>query len=123
MCSVLYEFDSEKAFVSKRQVNLYQPNLRPAVVHSPYLPSYDFSNIPVYEIYSWKMVIYDRKIAAIILYIGSTLGTQIYSKFALNGLLRISLAYDYICWLEMLYMRDFWCQTCNTFIKNVQFFF
>ena len=36
-------------------------------------------NIPMYEIYSWEMVIYDRKIAAIILYIGSTLG-NIYRK-------------------------------------------
>ena len=33
----------------------------------------------MYKIYSWEMVIYDRKITAIILYIGSTLG-NIYSK-------------------------------------------
>ena len=52
------------------------------MVHSPYSPSYDSSNIPIYEIYSWKMVINDRKIAAIILYIGSTLGNM-YSKYVI----------------------------------------
>ena len=67
ICSVLYEFDSEKALVSKRQVNFCQPSA--SMVHSPYSPSYDSSNIPMFEIYSWKMVIYGRKIAAIILYI------------------------------------------------------
>ena len=44
-------------------------NLQPPVMNSPYSPSYDSSNIAMYEIYSWKTVIYDRKIAAIILYI------------------------------------------------------
>ena len=92
-------------------------NLRPPVVHSPYSPRYDSSNIPMFKIYSWKMVIYDRKIAAIILYIESTLGS-IYSKYAM--FLWISLAFDYIRWLAMLYIRDFWCQTCNTFIKMVR---
>ena len=37
------------------------------MVHSPYSPGYDSSNIPMYAIYSWKMVIYDRKVSAIIL--------------------------------------------------------
>ena len=51
-------------------------NLRPPVVHSRYCSS----NISMYEICSWQMVIHDRKII-IILYIGSTLG-NIYSKYA-----------------------------------------
>ena len=34
-------------------------NLRPPVVHLPYSPIYDSSNIPMNEIYSWKMVIHD----------------------------------------------------------------
>ena len=46
--------DSGKAFISKRQVILLL-NLWPPVVHSPYSPCYDSSNIPMYEIYSWKM--------------------------------------------------------------------
>ena len=57
-------------------------NLRPAVVHLPHSPSYDSFNIPMNEIYSWKMVVYDRKVAAIILYIGSTLG-NICSKYTI----------------------------------------
>ena len=52
------------------------------MVHSPYSPSFESPNIPMYEIYSWKMVIYDRKISDIILYIGSTLG-NIYRKYAI----------------------------------------
>ena len=32
-------------------------SLRPPVVHSHNSPSYDSSNIPIYEIYSWMMVI------------------------------------------------------------------
>ena len=55
-------------------------NLRSPVVHSPYSPSYDPSNTPMHGIYTWKMVIYDRKIAAIILYIGSMLG-NVYNKY------------------------------------------
>ena len=57
-------------------------NLRPPVVHSLYSPSYDSSNTPMYEIDSWKMVIYDRKIAAIFTYIERTLG-NIYCKYAI----------------------------------------
>ena len=55
---------------------------RPPVVHSPYSPSYDSSNIPIYENYSWNIVINDRKIAAVILYIRNTSG-NIYSKYAI----------------------------------------
>ena len=57
-------------------------NLRLPVEHSPYSPSYNSYNIPVYEIFSWGMVIYDRQIAAIILYIWSTLG-NICSKYSI----------------------------------------
>ena len=28
----------------------------------------------------------------------------------------------YECWSAMMYMYDFWCQTCNIFIKNRQIF-
>ena len=38
-------------------------------------------NIPMYEIHTWKMVIYDKKTATFNLYIGSTLG-NIYSNYA-----------------------------------------
>ena len=55
-------------------------------MHSPYSPSFESPNIPMYEIYSWKMVIYDRKISHIILYIGSTLG-NIYRKYAIVWLI------------------------------------
>ena len=60
----------------------YFINLRPPVVHPPYYLSYDSFSIPMYEIYSWKRVIYDRKISAIILCIGRTLD-NIYSKYAI----------------------------------------
>ena len=46
----------------------YFINLRPPVTNLAYYPSYDSSNVPVYKIDSWMMVIHNRKIAAIILY-------------------------------------------------------
>ena len=73
-------FNSLRIWLRKRFRKTLFINLRSPVVLSPY-SSYDSSNIPKYEIYSWKMVIYDHKITAIILYIGSTLG-NIYCKYA-----------------------------------------
>ena len=68
--------------LSYQNARLIFINLRPPVVNSPYSPRYDPSNIPIYEIYSWKMVTNDRKITATILYIGSTLG-NIYKTYAI----------------------------------------
>ena len=71
-----------KKRLSYQNGRLYFINLRPTMVYGPSSPSYDSSNIPVYEIYSWKIT-YDRKIAAVIVYTGSTLGS-IYSKYAIG---------------------------------------
>ena len=35
-----------------------------------------------------------------------------------SSLLWISFAFDYICWLAIMYMCDFWCQTCKISIKG-----
>ena len=57
-------------------------NLRFLVVYLTYSTGYDTSNIPIYIICSWMMANNDWKIAAIILFLESTLG-NIRSKYAI----------------------------------------
>ena len=70
------------------------------VVYLTYSPGYDTSNIPMYIISFWMMAINDWKIAAIILFLGSTLG-NIHSKYAIVYVW-ILFALDCICWLASL---------------------
>ena len=58
---VHFSTNSTQKRISYQNGRLIFVNLRPPVVYSPYSPSYYSSNIPMYEIYSWKMVFYDRK--------------------------------------------------------------
>ena len=83
-------------------------NIRPPVVHPPYYLSYDCSYIPMYEIYSWKRFINDRKISVTILCIGSTFG-NIYSKYAIVYC-GYHFSFDYVCSSAIMHMCDFWCQ-------------
>ena len=39
-----------------------------------------------------------------------------------NSLLWTAFAFDYMCWLAIMHMHSFWCQTCNIFVKNGQIF-
>ena len=102
-------------------------SLRLPVVYLTYSPGYDTPNIPMHIICSLMMANSDWKIAAIMLFLGSTLG-NIHSKYAIVYLW-ISFALDCICWLASLTQRQFtkwhvqlWCQTWNAFVKNGQIF-
>ena len=90
-------------------------NIRPLVVHPPYYLSSDCSYIPMYEIYSWKRFIYDRKIAVIILCIGSTFG-NIYSKYAIVYC-GYRFSFNYVCSSAIVYMCDFGVKTSIIMVR------
>ena len=93
-------------------------NIRPLLVHPPYYLSYDCSYIPMYEIYSWKRFINDRKIAVIILCIGSTFG-NIYSKYVIVYC-GYHFSFDYVCSSAIVYMCDVGVKTS---IKMVRYLY
>ena len=80
ICSVLYEFDAEQAFVSKRQVAFHQPSASGGT----------FAIFPMLRLfqhsYVWNLVLWCShlwsKNSSHYLYIGSTLGS-IYRKYAI----------------------------------------
>ena len=108
---------TEKMFSHKND-RLIFINLRLPVLYSPYSPADDSSNILMYKIYSWKAAIYDWKITAIIIYIGSTLG-NIYRKYAIVYYGYHLHLIAYICWLTIMFMINFWCKMCNAFITFI----
>ena len=99
-------------------------NLRLPVMHLTYSPGYDTSNIPMYIICSWMMANNDWKIAAIILFLGSTLG-NIYSKYA-RVYLWISFALDCmlvsVTYSVISYMCNCGVKHGMRFTKNGQIF-
>ena len=96
-------------------------NLWLPVVHSPHSPSFDSPNIPVYEIYSWKNGnLWSKNVSHNFIHWKHV---RKYLQQICSSLLWISFAFDYICWLAILYMCDFWCQTRNTFIKTIRYMY
>ena len=87
-CRVHFKFDIFTYYGQNKNVNFsmnltekrlsYQNcrfifiNLRLLVVNLTYSPGYDTSNIPMYIICSWMMANNDWKIAAMVLFLGST---------------------------------------------------
>ena len=83
-------------------------------------PDYDPS-IPMYRIHSWKITIYDWKNSNHNFISWKDVKTYLQQIF--NSLLCISFAFRYIWWLEIMYMCNFWCKTCNTFIKIMKYLY
>ena len=113
--SVDFSMNLTKKRISYQNCRFIFINLRLLVVYLTYSPGYDTSNIPMYIICSWMMANNGWKKAAMILFLGSTLG-NIHSKYAIVYLW-ISFALDCICWLASLTQRWY---TCAIVVSNME---